>query len=107
MEEWPSLLPKWLLADVDSELSVEVDIGTTGPIPTDKKLFSETGGFIVEVGDGAAFAKLAGEMKIFPIGTVTESSKFIVKENGTTVLESDRAKLLNAWLNGLRNLLNT
>lgn len=89
------------------ELSVEVDIGATGQIPTDKKLFSETGGFIVEVADEAAFAKLAGEMKIFPIGTVTESSKFIVKENGTTVLESDRATLLNAWLNGLRNLLNT
>lgn len=89
------------------ELSVEVDISATGSIPTDKKLFSETGGFIVEVSDSAAFEKLAGDMKIFPIGTVTESPKFIVKENTTSVIEADRAKLLNAWLNGLRNLLNS
>lgn len=89
------------------EFSFEVDITGIGEIPNDKKLFSETGGFIIEVSNAEAFEKLAKDTKIFKLGKVIKSDKFVIKENGALLIEETRVKFLDAWLNGLRNLLTT
>jgi len=84
------------------KFGLKVDI-SDGDLRTDKKLFSETGGFVVEVSDDTAFEKLYGNLAM-KIGQVTED-EFVI-EDGETVLSLPREQICDAWLNGLRNTLN-
>lgn len=94
-------------------LSVTVDLTATSPstatLRADKKLFSETGGFVVEVSAGQepAFESLARQNNVTPIllGRVTDSSDFLLTENNQTLLTLPASEVKKTWLNGLRNRL--
>lgn len=82
-------------------ISVEI----SGELRTDKILFSETGGFVVEVEKQKAFENICEQrgIKPFLLGQVTEEQKFTVKN----VLEIPSETIIDTWLNGLRKTLNT
>ncbi len=83
------------------QLGIEVDI--PGELPTEKKLFAETGGFILEV----AKEKLAALQKIIRaecmqvIGSTTKTPR-LKMQNCIDVAVSEAKK---AWENGLRDKL--
>jgi phosphoribosylformylglycinamidine synthase II len=82
-----------------------VDLAQVGDLRIDKELFSETGGFVVEVKDAEAFAKLAPQA-VF-LGKVTEKPQLIITDAGAPVLNFPLAELKETWLTSLRNLLNS
>lgn len=77
-------------------------------LSTDKKLFSETGGFVFESTDEAAIKNLAKEVgvKLFELGTTTKEDIFEVTESGEKIISESKSSLCQLWLNGLRNKLN-
>lgn len=73
----------------------------------DKKLFSETGGFIVEVpaGKEKKFLEFCSKnkAKVTEIGSTTKKSHLVFR-NGSKVLADIKVeKAANTWLNGLRD----
>lgn len=97
------------LAVALAEMSFEKNIGATldipGHLPFIKKLFSETGGFILEIAKNklAAFHKVFAyyHVPVFLVGHTTEEPCLKI-ENGIS-LDIKEAK--NAWENGLREKL--
>jgi phosphoribosylformylglycinamidine synthase len=73
-----------------------------------KILFSETGGFVVEVekGEEDKFIKLCLENKInfYDIGVVTNDAKFELEYKDQNI-ELDREEMKDKWINGLRTKL--
>jgi phosphoribosylformylglycinamidine synthase II len=105
------------------KLSATIDlsaIGNTAPktsdntasLRFDKKLFSETGGFLVEVkkGQEAAFIALAEKVglneQIFKLGE-TNSEENLTITDGEKSLTLNRKDLVHTWLTGLRDKLNS
>ena len=86
------------------KLSVRVDISRVGELSTDQKLFSQTGGFVVEVALEEEFLSACRGVGLEPIllGETTSSPEFTILENGEPILSIQKQKLLNAWLFGLR-----
>ncbi len=72
-----------------------------GTLRPDLELFSETGGFVVEVKDPEAFKALYPAA--IELGQVTEEPKFIIQE----LIDLPLNDLKNTWLTGLRNTLNS
>ena len=91
------------------EFGVNVDITALGTLRTDKKLFSETGGFVLEVAEDREqdFLKLCTDHQIQPLllGVVTAEQNFVITENNQPVLNLPKAQVVDTWLNGLRNKL--
>lgn len=92
----------------EGELGFAVDLNAIGAgLPTPTKLFSETGGFVVEVAAGkeAAFEALATSngVSTFALGNVGSSLCIFQDQNAVVQLPLAEAK--EAWLNGLRNKL--
>jgi phosphoribosylformylglycinamidine synthase len=106
----------------EGDLGVEVEIdgadGGTDMLIADKtsdpnltiyqKLFSETGGFIVEVkpANCGKFEEVCGKngvKEIYKIGEVKQNSAIVIKNNVVTVVDLSLQKARSAWWNGLRD----
>jgi phosphoribosylformylglycinamidine synthase len=79
------------------------------PLRTDKKLFSETGGFILEISrkNINKAKKIAGAMRIplIKLGFTTSTPKLIAFDFGKEVLNVKLAAMRIAWGEGLREKL--
>lgn len=92
------------------KFGVKVEIGGIGDsLRVDKKLFSETGGFVMEAADEAGLKNLAAELalNIFELGTTSEEDIFEISDKTSTVISAKQSELCDIWLNGLRNTLNS
>lgn len=76
---------------------------------TDKKLFSETGGFVLEISrrNVNKAKKIAGAagIPLIKLGMTTNNKKFVVFDAGKEVLSVKVASMRFAWRDGLRNKL--
>ena len=88
-------------------LNVDISDVAQEPLSTLKKLFSETGGFVVEVSNPAVFEAKAKEFNVSvkALGKVTETGVFQIQESGQTLLDLPLDTLKNTWLLALRNKL--
>ena len=86
------------------EFGLTVDL--PGTLRDDLTLFSETGGFVLEVApeNAAAFEVLAPMASL--LGETTAEQTFTIRRAGTTLLALPKAQVVDTWLNGLRNHLN-
>lgn len=79
------------------------------PLRTDTKLFSETGGFILEIPrkNINKAKRLAGSHRIplIKLGSTTKKKHLIAFDFGKEVLNVKLAKMRTAWSNGLREKL--
>ncbi|MBI4127203.1 phosphoribosylformylglycinamidine synthase subunit PurL [Candidatus Peregrinibacteria bacterium] len=91
------------------KLGLKADIGPLGHLRTDTKLFTESGGFVVETAEENALKSAAEKLnlKIYELGSTTEEDIFEITENGQTILKTKQSELRSLWLNGLRNTLNS
>ena len=92
------------LSEMTFHNNIGCDVNISGRVSDNKMLFSETGGFILEVPTDR-FNQLqsvfsAFEIELFKIGT-TGGTKIII--NNLVNIDVDKAK--DKWLNGLRNKL--
>ena len=92
------------LSEMTFHNNIGCDVNISGRVSDNKMLFSETGGFILEVRTDR-FNQLqsvfsAFEIELFKIGT-TGGTKIII--NNLVNIDVDKAK--DKWLNGLRNKL--
>jgi phosphoribosylformylglycinamidine synthase subunit PurL len=85
-------------------LGLSLDL-ETGDIPTEQLLFSETGGFLIEVKPGSEERLLEmgreRDIPIFRIGTVTGAKDLVIKLAGETVLQLTGEDLEKAWCSTL------
>lgn len=97
---------------IDHRRGLNIDLTVLhASLRSDTALFSETGGFILEVprGQVASFeaAATAARCPILNIGgTIDASSSFVVERNGTPLLRFDLAVLHRTWANALERLLD-
>ncbi len=80
--------------------------GAAGPgLRTDKLLFSESSGFVLEAHPGkeARLTEILLSYNLEPveIGTVTESRRIVMKRDGKTLADMDLDQARNAWTAGL------
>lgn len=79
------------------------------PFRTDKKLFSETGGFVLEIPRKSAnqAKRIAGAhgIPLIKLGFTTRIPKLVAFEFGKEVINVKLAALRSAWVDGLRNKL--
>jgi phosphoribosylformylglycinamidine synthase len=87
----------------EGQLGMNIQMDSS--LRADTWLFSETGGFVVEVQDAAAFEALCTEKQIQPIrlGEVTEAPSLKID----TQLNLELSELKDIWLSSLRNLFTT
>ena len=91
------------------QLSAELDLAPLqSELRHDTLLFSETGGFIVEVSDAVAFEALAQKegLTVYAIGAVTDSHELLIRDGDQTLIQLNRQPLIDTWLHGLRKVLN-
>jgi phosphoribosylformylglycinamidine synthase len=89
---------------------VGIDVELNNLIEQDSmiNLFSETGGFVLEVDPKnmekfEKFIKNYKKVKLFKIGKTTTQPKFVIKNNKENVINLDIDKIEQIWLNGLRD----
>lgn len=95
----------------DLRTGIEIDLAQVPDknlTPT-QKLFTETGGFIIEV-DPQLFLPLqrqaeAAGVQLYQIGKIRSDEMFIVKQGDTIVIDITVGALAEDWLNGLRKKL--
>jgi len=92
------------LSEMTFHNNIGCDVNISGRVSDNKMLFSETGGFTLEVSTDS-FERLQSvfsdfEIELFKIGT-TGGTKIII--NNLVNIDVDKAK--DKWLNGLRNKL--
>lgn len=97
---------------VEGKLGVFVDISdiSTEKLRAHQKLFSETGGFVVEVDQKkeSEFKKICeknGIKEIFKIGKVIDDGIVDIKDGDKNVIELSLDKAKKAWYTGLREKL--
>ena len=88
------------------KIGAKVDLSSLGNLPTWKKLFSETGGFLIEASDEIELRKLAGDLPLYELGLTTEEDTFEIKDGGS-LIKTGMNELRDLWLNGLRNIMNS
>ena len=91
-------------------LGIDVDISSIGgPLRCDKKLFSESTGFVVEVlrSEQDAFLALAKDCNIGPmqLGTVAEESILRAYEGKNCLVELPVVDMKARWKEGLEHSL--
>ncbi len=90
------------------KVGAKVDLSALGNLRTDKKLFSETGGFLIEVSDDIdSLKKLAGDLPIYEIGATTGWNDTFEIKDGDSLIKTGMSELRDLWLNGLRNTMNS
>lgn len=92
------------------EWGISFDLAALGAMRADKILFSETGGFVLEVApeNAAAFEQVCAAQGIKPIafGKTVEEQNFTVLSNAIPLFQIEKNSLIEIWLNGLRNKLS-
>lgn len=92
------------------EWGVSVDLAGLGSLRADQILFSETGGFVLEVApeNAAAFEEICAAHAIVPqkIGETSAEQTFTVLLGETPLVQLQKELLVDTWLNGLRNKFN-
>ena len=74
---------------------------------TDKIMFSESSGFVIEAKSGSdAEAKLAEIIKgygldLMEIGSVTEARRIVMRRNGSKAVDLDLDEARKVWTTGL------
>ncbi|MBD3328194.1 phosphoribosylformylglycinamidine synthase subunit PurL [Candidatus Peregrinibacteria bacterium] len=88
---------------------VEINQMTDKKIRADKTMFSETGGFVVEIAHGKEkeFENICKKQKINPvrIGKTTKDSHLMLTQNGKKVIDLKVQNAAEKWMNGLRDRL--
>lgn len=86
-------------------LQLDLDRAGEPEMRTDKLLFSESSGFVLEANPGkeARLVEILKGYNLEPaqIGTVTESQRIVMKRNGKTVADLDLDAARSAWTTGL------
>ncbi|MFA6475530.1 MAG: phosphoribosylformylglycinamidine synthase subunit PurL [Patescibacteria group bacterium] len=74
-----------------------------------QKLFSETGGFVIEVDPQVLLAVQRHaqnfHITVTPLGTISADEQFIITDGAKEVITQSVTTLAETWLNGLRNVL--
>lgn len=90
-----------------ASFGMEVDLGKAGDpgMRTDKIMFSESSGFVIEAKAGSE-AKLADIMKgygleLMGIGSVTGARRVVMRRNGSNVVDFDLDEARKVWVEGL------
>ncbi|MBN1879629.1 phosphoribosylformylglycinamidine synthase subunit PurL [bacterium] len=82
-----------------------VRLDDTQGLPVDRFLFTETGGFILEIPEenvAAAMSLLSDNgVPSWRIGEVTEQSRIVIKHKNINILDIDIKVLLYGWFHGL------
>jgi phosphoribosylformylglycinamidine synthase subunit PurL len=92
----------------EGKIGVEVDLNKipNRELSADKKLFSETGGFLIEVEDRCEeeFMSVCKKNKIsaYKIGKTVKKPAIIVSDSTKKIINLPLKKASDAWLNGLR-----
>jgi phosphoribosylformylglycinamidine synthase len=93
----------------DGDLGINVDIGKTceEDLQKYKKLFSQSGGFVVEVPPNSRdeFVKICknnGVNEIYEIGEVAANQNIVISIKGQEIVNLPLSKAKDAWYNGLR-----
>ncbi len=92
-----------------ARFGLDVDLGKAGDpgMRTDKIMFSESSGFVIEAKSGSeAEAKLAEIMKgygleLMEIGSVTEARRIVMRRNSSKVVDLDLDEARKVWTTGL------
>ncbi|MDD4650931.1 MAG: AIR synthase-related protein, partial [Methanothrix sp.] len=94
-----------------ARLGFEVDLagacaqGSDGSMRTDRVLFSESSGFVLEVkaGSEARLIELLKKYGLEPmlIGTVSAKRRIVISKSGESVADLDLDEARNAWVSGL------
>jgi phosphoribosylformylglycinamidine synthase len=94
----------------EGEYGLSIDLSKCGETPLDTLLFSETGGFVVEVSedDASHFEGICARFKVEPlwIGATGTAQAFSIFNKGELVFSLPKSLVVDTWLNGLRNKLN-
>lgn len=101
------LLPQRKLG---GKLGLQADLSTLGSdLPTDKLLFSQTGGFILAVSaskkDELKKMATATKLELHHIGSTTTEQTFTITNGDETLIAADFTGLLNQWKNSLDSKL--
>jgi phosphoribosylformylglycinamidine synthase len=93
-------------------IGVACDVGSVSPgLRPDLVLFSETGGFVVEVDQEhvAAVESLAKKcgLELIDIGVTTHESSLSVKRSGTTLIDKPLEALRSVWTDALERALHS
>jgi phosphoribosylformylglycinamidine synthase len=92
-----------------AQFGLELNLDNAGDagknMRTDKLLFSESSGFVIEAKAGAE-AQLVELLKSYnlesmEIGTVTKSRRIVMKKKGKTVIDLDLDAARKTWTEGL------
>ncbi|MFC1655896.1 phosphoribosylformylglycinamidine synthase subunit PurL [Patescibacteria group bacterium] len=92
----------------EGKLGVKVDVSEVGEdLKNYQKLFSETGGFVVEIAADSKDAFLAacernGVKNVFEIGEIVEDSAIIVRNGDAELVNLPVADAAKSWYGGLR-----
>ncbi|OGL78225.1 phosphoribosylformylglycinamidine synthase II [Candidatus Uhrbacteria bacterium RIFCSPHIGHO2_12_FULL_54_23] len=93
----------------DNRIGIDVDLSIVGvihelPLPSWKKLFSETGGFVFETTHADKMEKICAQYSLKPIklGATTTEPAFQITDNGNAIIDEPVATLAERWVNGLR-----
>jgi phosphoribosylformylglycinamidine synthase subunit PurL len=88
-------------------LGLEVDLSNAGDpgMRTDKIMFSESSGFVIEARAGSE-ANLAEIMKVYglelmEIGSVTKARNIVMRRDGSNVVDLDLDEARKVWVDGL------
>jgi phosphoribosylformylglycinamidine synthase len=87
----------------------ELDLDKAGSLRTDKLLFSESSGFVMEAKPGkeARLMEILRNYNIEPmqIGTVTSKRRIVMNRGGNAVVDMDLDEARNAWTSGLEEAM--
>ena len=97
---------------IGGEIGIAIDVSSLdSKLRTDTLLFSETGGFVLEVPkeNVKAFESLSKKHKVnaFKIGTTTKALELTVRRNGSKVLSLNMKELLTLWSESLEKALES
>jgi len=97
-------------ADGNKGLNVSLSSCSEDGINSMQKLFSETGGFVVEVAkeNRDKFEEIcskSGVKEIFEIGEVTSDGQILIENDGNDIITISLEQARNSWVNGLRDKL--
>ncbi|MBN1504197.1 MAG: phosphoribosylformylglycinamidine synthase [Candidatus Eisenbacteria bacterium] len=102
-------IPNGAGSDGDSGAARSAGVAWTGGLRYDRKLFSESPGFVVEVASQNVndLSKLAAEtgVKLFRLGAVLNEPVLRARDNGKTVLEATVGDIRKVWSRGLEHAL--
>ncbi|MBU8921510.1 MAG: phosphoribosylformylglycinamidine synthase subunit PurL [Bacteroidales bacterium] len=92
-------------------ITLDLDVLASSGLPAEKVLFSETGGFLVEIPAGSERDVLAlcarNKVKLFRLGTLKRGAKLEVLSGGQRLAVWESDELKDAYMNGCRRIFGT